>query len=72
MFIMRNLSANLAILQDYVENTPNLSESEIARWEEDIDEYRNLRRELGTKKFMKADSFLNYDYSKLDALDNPY
>ena len=71
MYIMRNLSANLALLQDYLEVTPNLSESEIARWEEDIDEYRNLRRELGAKKFTKADALLNYDSSRLDALDNP-
>ena len=71
MWILRGISANLTILEDYVDNTPNLSESEKARWEECIDQYRQLRRELGAKKFQKYNFLGNFDYAQLDALDGP-
>lgn len=69
MYIMRGISANLAILKDYIDNTPNMSDSERARWEDCIDQYRQLRREAGSMKFQKYNFLGNFDYSQLDKLD---
>lgn len=73
IYIMRCINSRLSILEDYLYNTPNINESERARWQGDIDAYRMLRVELSKKRFMDADknfnAFLNFDYSKLDALD---
>lgn len=73
IYIMRCINSRLSILEDYLYNTPQISDSERARWQSDIDAYRALRVELGKKRYMEADknfnAFLNFDYSKLDALD---
>ena len=68
MLIMRTINSNIMILEDYVENTPGISESEKERWLQDIQEYRNLRRELASKRFNKP-TFFGIDYSQLDYLD---
>lgn len=73
IYIMRCINSRLSILEDYLSTEPNLKDSERARWQADVDAYRMLRVELSKKKFMDADksfnAFLNFDYSKLDALD---
>ena len=70
---MRCINSRLSILEDYLMTEPNLKESDRNRWQGVIDSYRVLRAELGKKKFVDADknfnAFLNFDYSKLDALD---
>jgi len=68
MFIMRGINSNIMILEDYVGNTPGLSEAERERWLLDIEEYRKLRLELAQKKFNKP-TFFGIDYSQLDYLD---
>ena len=69
MYILRMLNANSAILEDYIDNTPNLSESEVERWKSVLQEYRKLRFELGSKKFTKQTTFIGIDYNMLDNLD---
>ena len=73
IYIMRCINSRLSILEDYLMTEPNLKESDRNRWQGVIDSYRVLRAELGKKKFVDADknfnAFLNFDYSKLDALD---
>lgn len=73
IYIMRCINSRLSILEDYLMTEPNLKESDRARWQGVIDAYRALRVELSKKRFLDADknfnAFLNFDYSKLDALD---
>ena len=73
VYIMRCINSRLSILEDYLYTEPNLKESDRSRWQGVIDAYRALRVELSKKRFLDADknfnAFLNFDYSKLDALD---
>lgn len=73
VYIMRCINSRLSILEDYLYTEPNLRESDRVRWQGVIDAYRALRVELSKKRFLDADknfnAFLNFDYSKLDALD---
>ncbi len=73
IYIMRCINSRLAILEDFLATEPNLKEADRARWQGVIDSYRELRAKLSEKKFATADrtlnAYLNFDYSKLDALD---
>jgi hypothetical protein len=69
LYILRCINANLAIMEDYIMNTPNLSDAERERWQADIDEYRRLRYELGRKNFKKFNYGFSIDYSQFDKLD---
>ena len=73
IYIMRCINSRLAILEDFLATEPNLKEADRARWQGVIDSYRDLRAKLSEKKFVSADrtlnAYLNFDYSKLDALD---
>ena len=69
LYILRCINANLAIMEDYIMNTPNLSDAERERWQADIDEYRRIRYELGRKNFKKFNYGFSIDYSQFDKLD---
>lgn len=69
LYILRCINANIIILENYIDYTPGLSDSEKERWKLDIDAYRELREEIARKKFNKA-TFYGIDYSRYDNLDN--
>ena len=51
----------------------NISDYERQHWQDVVDMYRELRIEIGSKKFGSAsknfNAFLNIDYDALDRLD---
>lgn len=73
IYILRCVNTRIAILEDYLATTPDLSNSEVDRWRGVIDNYRELRAYISSKKFKSAsanfNSFLNIDYDALDKLD---
>ena len=72
IYILRCINARIAILEDYIMNE-DISDAERNRWQNVIDQFRELRTVLGSKKFTSATSaynaFLNIDY---DAIDKAY
>lgn len=69
MYILRQINTRLTILDDYVRNEDKLSESERQRWLNDIEDYRNLRYQLGQKKIGGKKQYgIFIDYDKLDQL----
>ena len=72
IYILRCIMTRINILQDYINNNPDISDAEAARWQSDIDAYMNLRAELSAKKVgAKAQYGVFVDYNRLDELDNP-
>ena len=75
IYILRCLNTRMAILQDYLATTPDLKEHEVQRWQDVIEQYRELRAAVASKKFGSAsknfNSFLTVDYDALDKLDAP-
>ena len=73
IYILRCINSRLSILEDFMATEPNLKDADRARWQSVADAYRMLRVELSKKRFVDADktlnAYLNFDYSKLDALD---
>ena len=70
MYILRQINTRINILEDYIYNTPNLSEQEISRWRSVIDDFRALRIELSKKKVSNKPQYgIFVDYNKLDELD---
>lgn len=70
MYILRGISTRLNILEDYLNNTPDLSDFERKKWTELAYRYRALREELAKKKIWNKNNygiFINYD--ELDKLD---
>lgn len=74
IYILRCVNTRIAILEDYLATTPDLNPSEADRWRGVIDNYRELRAYISSKKFRSASSnfnnFLNIDYDALDKLDS--
>ena len=72
IYILRCINTRLAILDDYLMNE-DLSDYERQHWQDVADQYRALRVEIGSKKFLNAsknfNAFLNIDYEALDRLD---
>jgi hypothetical protein len=71
MYILHQVSTRINILEDYLYNTPNLSEYEIQRWTNVINAYKQLRLEISKKPIVdkkRYGIFVDYDY--LDRLDN--
>lgn len=69
IFILRQINTRLTILDDYLENTDNISESERRRWESCMNSYRILRAEIGQKKIGNKKQYgIFIDYDKLDQL----
>jgi hypothetical protein len=63
-WIMRQLSARITIIEDYLDTEDNLRDYDRERWEEVARLYRDLRMELAGKKLNKAQYgiFVDYDY----------
>lgn len=63
-WIMRQLSARITIIEDYLDTEDNIRDYERERWEEVARLYRDLRMELASKKLNKAQYgiFVDYDY----------
>lgn len=72
IYILRCIMTRITILQDYLNNNPDISDSERGRWQADIEAYMNLRSELAAKKIgNKAQYGIFVDYDRLDELDKP-
>lgn len=70
LFILRGINTRLSILEDYLYNTPELTESERKHWELVASKYRELREQLSKKKIVNKKQYgLFFDYSTLDNLD---
>ena len=70
MFILRGINTRLNILEDYLYNTPDLSEPEKKHWEDVINKYRLLREQLAKRKIVNKKQYgLFFDYDYLDTLD---
>ena len=70
MYILRCINTRLNILEDYIYNTPDLSETERKHWELVATKYRELRDQLSKKKIWKKNNYgLFMDYNLLDYLD---
>jgi hypothetical protein len=70
MYILRGINTRLNILEDYLNNTPDLSDFERKKWTELAYRYRALREELAKKKIWNKNNygiFINYD--ELDKLE---
>lgn len=71
LFILRGINTRLSILEDYLYNTPDLSDSERKHWELVASKYRELREQLSKKKIVNKKQYgLFIDYNSLDNLDN--
>lgn len=70
MYILHQISTRINILEDYMYNTPDLSDSEIKRWTNVIVAYKNLRFELGKKPVVDKKRYGVYvDYDAIDKLE---
>ena len=70
MYILRGINTRLSILEDYIYNTPDLSETERKRWETLSNNYRQLREILSKKKIVNKKQYgLFFDYDALDSMD---
>lgn len=70
MYILRSINTRLSILEDYIYNTPDLSETERKHWETVAMKYRELREQLAKKKIVNKKQYgLFFDYDQLDYLD---
>jgi len=71
MYILHQISTRINILEDYLYNTQDLSDSEIKRWTNVIVAYKNLRYELGKKPVVDKKRYGIYvDYDAIDKLEN--
>ena len=71
MYILHQISTRINILEDYLYNTQDLSDSEIKRWTNVIVAYKNLRYELGKKPIVDKKRYGIYvDYDAIDKLEN--
>ena len=71
MYILHQISTRINILEDYLYNTQDLSDSEIKRWTNVIVAYKNLRYVLGKKPVVDKKRYGIYvDYDAIDKLEN--
>lgn len=72
IYILRCIMTRITLLQDYIDNNPDISDSERARWQGDIEAYMDLRAALVQKKVgKKAQYGVFVDYDRMDELDKP-
>lgn len=72
MYILHGINTRLNTLEDYMYNTPELSENERSRWQKIAFNYRAMRDELIKKKIANKKTYgIFIDYDKLDLLDKP-
>lgn len=66
LYIMRGISNRLGILEDYIYNTPDLSDYEKKKWTDLAMKYRELRVALTKQKIWKKANYgLFFDYNQL-------
>jgi hypothetical protein len=66
LYIMRGIATRLNILEDYINNTPDLPEYERKKWMELAMKYRALRVNLMKQKIWKKANYgLFFDYNQL-------
>ena len=72
MYILRGVNTRISMLDDYVFNTPELSQSERDHWNMVSQKFRDLRELLIKKKISNKKQYgIFIDYDKLDKLDDP-
>lgn len=65
MYILRGINTRLNVLEDYIYNTPDLSDREKKKWMAVAQQYRNLRIQLTKKKIWKQSQYgLYFDYNQ--------
>lgn len=70
MYILRGINTRLSIIEDYIYNTPDISDNERKHWEDVAYKYRALRESLVKKKILNKKQYgLFFDYDQLDYLD---
>jgi hypothetical protein len=71
MYIIHGINTRLNVLEDYIVNTPELSDAERRRWEGLATKYRTLREELIKKNITNKKQYgLFFDYDQLDRMDD--
>lgn len=72
MYILRGINTRISMLDDYVFNTPELTQSERDHWNMVSQKFRDLRELLIKKKIANKKQYgIFIDYDKLDRLDDP-
>ena len=65
MYILRGINTRLNVLEDYIYNTPELTDRERKKWQAVANQYRELRVQLTKKKIWKKNSYgLFFDYNQ--------
>lgn len=69
MYVMRGINTRIALLQDYLYNSSDLSPKEVAHYEAVIEKYMKLREELVRKKIWNKKQYgLWFDYDQFDEM----
>lgn len=72
MYILRGINTRISMLDDYVFNTPEISQAERDHWNAVSQKFRELREILIKKKIANKKAYgIFIDYDKLDKLDQP-
>ncbi|MCM1215904.1 MAG: hypothetical protein NC548_15465 [Lachnospiraceae bacterium] len=68
-YALKQINTRINMLEDYLYNETDLSESDYDRWRNVINNYRALRDELSTKKIVNKKNYgLFFDYDQLDQI----
>jgi len=71
MSVLHSINTRLSILDDYVDNTPDISDYDKKKYEKLADKYRSLRDYLAKKKIINKKQYgVFIDYSQYDHLDD--
>jgi len=71
MSVLHSINTRISILDDYVYNTPDISDSERKRYEKLAEKYRDLREYISKKKIINKKQYgVFIDYSQYDHLDD--
>ena len=71
MSALHSINTRISILDDYIYNTPEITDAERKRYEKLADKYRDLREYLSKKKIINKKQYgVFIDYSQYDHLDD--
>ena len=71
MSVLHSINTRLSILDDYIDNTPDISDYDKKKYEKLADKYRSLRDYLAKKKIINKKHYgVFIDYSQYDHLDD--
>lgn len=71
MSVLHSINTRISILDDYVDNTPDITEYDKKKYEKLADKYRSLRDYLAKKKIINKKQYgVFIDYSQYDHLDD--